>query len=311
MSTASSASHAGTVLVTGASGRLGPLLLSRLLARGVRVRALSRDPQAAQARLADLPGIDWVAAEFENRASLQRALQGVERVILLSPITSTLAAQQGAVIEEAGDAGVQRIVKLSGSDWTIVPAGASLAGTAHADIERQLAASGLAWASVRPNAWAQNIVAGLLESLARGEPVTSGHGEVGVSYVDTRDIADVLVTLLLGDALPDTPLVLTGPAALTGRDLAACLSRLSGRTVSWQPLSADEQQARLAASGVSPFLQTVRAQFALRVRAGAAAPVTDHVERWLRRPARSIDALLAEQLAEKLAERPATPEAAS
>lgn len=270
------------VLVGGGSGRLGRLVVAGLLAQGVRVRVLSRQNTLAahQAQA----GVELSQGELGEPGSLQRALSGVRAAFLLSPISPDLALHQRHFIQAARQAGVPRLVKLSGSAWTLSPPGRTWSGDAHREVEQALADSGLPHAVLRPNAWAQVVLAPLAAALREGDVLGGGFGSAQVSYIDIRDIADVAVhTLLSPGPLPAEPLELTGPEALSHADLAQRLSALAGRPIRWQP------SAPAPAAPHPSYLQQVHAQFHHWISAGVAAPVTDTVARTLGRPARRLD----------------------
>lgn len=270
------------VLVGGGSGRLGRLVVAGLLAQGVRVRVLSRQSTLA-AHLAQA-GVELSQGELAEPGSLQRALSGVRAAFLLSPISPDLALHQGHFVQAARQAGVPRLVKLSGSAWTLSPAGRTWSGDAHRQVEQALADSGLPHAVLRPNAWAQVVLAPLAAALREGDVLGGGFGPAKVSYIDIRDIADVAVHALLKPGpLPTEPLELTGPEALSHADLAQRLSTLAGRPIHWQaPVPAPTPHN-------PSYLQQVHAQFHHWISSGVAAPVTDTVAKTLGRPARRLD----------------------
>ncbi|SEB23594.1 NmrA family NAD(P)-binding protein [Variovorax sp. YR216] len=284
------------ILVTGATGRLGRLLVPRLLARGAHVRALTREAGRAASLAAD--GAEVVVGDLGDGASLRHAFHGASHLFLLSPISPELAAEQIAAIAAAKAAGVQRIVKLSGSHWTIEPPGRSLSGDAHAHIEAALRASGIAHQVLRPNAWLQVTLARLAGELAAGDVLHAPPAFPKVAGIDARDIADVAAHALLGPepSATDSPWVLTGARAVDHHEIARIASALSGRRIVAEPLSR-EALAQRAAQAESPYVAQVHAQFAALIGTGEAATVTDTVERVLGRPARTIEAFVAEALA--------------
>jgi uncharacterized protein YbjT (DUF2867 family) len=99
------------VLVTGGTGTVGAHLVRELCERGAAVRAFVRDPERAAARLG--PGVELVAGDFADRASVRRAMQGVDRVFLTSADGPDQVAHETAVVDAAASAWVQRVVKLS------------------------------------------------------------------------------------------------------------------------------------------------------------------------------------------------------
>lgn len=275
------------VLVTGATGRLGRLLVPRLLARGVPVRVLTRDPVRAQAVLG--PAVEAVPGSPAQPDSLPAAVAGASAVFLLSPITPTLDEEQIAVADAAAAAGVARIVKLSGSEWTLTPPGRSLSGDLHARVERHLARLGVPHLALRPNAWMQ-VALGRLAEQVRSGIWTHAFGQAATSTIDARDIADVAVHALLDADADGSAWVLTGGQALTQAAIAALASRISGR-----PLEIREATAGTAAGAAGDFLQTVHQQFFALIRAGEAAEVTPTVRDLLGRAPRTVEAFVREQ----------------
>lgn len=282
------------VLVTGATGKLGQWLVPRLLEQGVRVRALSRQPDRARGRWG--VAVEVAYGDLADPISLNVALQGVTHLFLLSPIDPLLAHYQIRAIEAAERGEVQRIVKLSGSAWTLDSPGRSLSGDLHREVEQRLALSPIAHVVLQPNAWAQ-VALGRLTAPGPGEEGawTDPFAGAAVSYIDVRDIADVAVAALLESAThaPDAgqPWVLTGPQALRFMELAARASALWERRIKVHPA-----EAGLSPSSPGPgpaqqhlFVERVHVQFRELLRAGIAASVTTTVADVLGRPARPIE----------------------
>ena len=272
-------------LITGATGKLGRVLTPKLIAGGHRVRVLTRRPETARELYGDK--VQIAEGDFSVPASLPAALEGVSRVLLLSPISERLAEDQIALVDAAKAAGVTRIVKISGSDWTV---GTSFSGDAHKRVEDHLAQSGLDYVAVRPNAWLQVSLAAVAAQIKRGEAIAARHG-AKVGYVDIRDIADVAVSQLLAPKVAAGPLVITGPDSLSIPDIAGLATRITGK-----PVGVSSAVAGLP-PGVEGFEAQVVKQFFVVIAQGGAAGLTDTVERVLGRKPRSVEAYLAEELA--------------
>ena len=271
-------------LITGATGKLGRVLTPKLLAVEHRVRVLTRRPETARELYGDR--VEIAEGDFSVPASLPAALEGVSKVLLLSPISERLAEDQIALVDAAKAAGVKRIVKISGSDWTF---GTSFSGDAHKRVEDHLAQSGLDYVAVRPTAWLQVSLAAVAAQIRRGEAIAARHG-ARVGYVDIRDIADVAINQLLAPKLAASPLVITGPEALAIPDIAALATRITGRLVGVSSAVAG------LPPGVEGFEAEVVKQFFVVIAQGGAAGLTDTVERVLGRKPRSVEAYLAEEL---------------
>jgi uncharacterized protein YbjT (DUF2867 family) len=211
-----------------------------------------------------------------------------------------LAQHQIHAIEAAERAGVQRIVKLSGSKWTLPPAGSTLSGDLHHAAEQRLAESPIAHVILQPNAWMQVALGQLGAKLAQEDILTDPFSGAAVAYIDARDIAHVAVAALLETARQAPPAgqawVLTGPQALTFEALAACAAQARGRPIGVRRVAHGSSAIAAPVGAEQPFLTTVHAQFAERIRAGAASEVTETVAAVLGRPARTAANFLREQL---------------
>lgn len=285
-----------TILVTGASGRLGRLLVPRLLERQVQVRVLSRHPEQLPAEWAGQ--VAAFQGDSEHGAALRAACQGSSHLFLLTPITEDLFGQQQRMVQAALDGGITHVVKLSGSDWTIRPPGRSLSGDAHHRVERWIQRSGVSRVILRPNAWMQVLLARTVSQLRSADTV-SGLPEAPVSYLDARDIADVAVAALLDHPrlvdpqIPGSDIwVLTGGQAWSPVSLAQTAAQLTGRPIRAVPTPAAPDSSQ----GASSYAARVHAQFAQLLAAGAGEGQTATVERVLGRRPRTLEAFLREAL---------------
>lgn len=280
------------ILVFGATGRVGGEVARSLAATGEAVRCLVRDASRASA-LVDA-GIDVVGGDLDDTRAIAAALAGVKRVFLMSPVGETMTPRQCAVIDAAVAAGVDRIVKLSGSSWTIEAARETATGAAHAVIEERLIESGIAHVNLRPNAFMQGMLARLPGEIAQGDSFGLALGEAAVSFIDVRDIADVAVTALCAPSPGSAARHLTGPRAWSGAEIAALASELCGRTINYRAIAPAAALALARTRGESAFMQKHLEQVMERIGAGVAAEVTGEVEAACGRPARALEDWLRE-----------------
>ncbi|WP_432493141.1 NAD(P)H-binding protein [Kineococcus auxinigenes] len=251
------------VLVTGATGSVGRLVVDHLLARGApQVRALTVDPERAA-----LPAqVEVVRGTVTQPSVLREALRGVDR-LYLAPAPAT--AQR--VVTAARRAGVRRVVDLSGEpdSWW---------GSVAAAVE----AGGVPWTHLWP--W------DFMENALLWAPQIREHGTVREPWpqaasapVAMDDIAAVAAAVLLGEGHEGRAHTLTGPQVLTRRELAAALGRALGREVPFVQVGRQEAIAVLAAStgeNAGWYVDTVLAGFA----AGGAS-TSSVVQEVLGRPA--------------------------
>lgn len=279
-----------TILVTGATGKLGQRVVSRLLQKEAKVRVLTRRGEDALKLWGDR--VDISEGNFSDPASLKEASRATDTVFLLSPIGETLAADQKAVIDAALSASVSRIVKISGSEWTIANAARSISGAAHAEVEKHLAGSGIAHTVLRPNAWMQVALEPVVAALRHGEDVPTRFGNAAVSFIDADDIADVAVHALTASTSVSGALVLTGGEALTALEIARIAARILHR-----PVGISHHSASVFPPHIGAFEQTAIGEFGQLIREGLAASVNGNIERITGRQPRSVEAYLRARLA--------------
>ncbi|GAA3434813.1 NAD(P)H-binding protein [Kutzneria kofuensis] len=209
------------ILVTGATGEIGRTVVDELLARGLKVRATTRNPE--RARLPD--GVEVVRADLGDPEAVARAVSGVDGVFLLTG-GSQIPLHDKTVAHAAAQAGVRRIVKLSsgrvGDDTATDPIPAW-----HRAGERAVRESGVPWIMLRPMGFMSNALmwAGpIREQGAVFAPYADGR----VTVIDPVDIAAVAAVAL---TTADTGQVLTlsGPQALSPGEQVEILGAALGR----------------------------------------------------------------------------------
>ncbi|EEX15735.1 conserved hypothetical protein [Citreicella sp. SE45] len=242
---------AGTLkyMVTGASGQLGALVVDELLAKvpAAEVGALVRRAEAAAPL--EAKGVTVRVASYDDPAALNAALDGVERLLLVSSSeVGKRAAQHANVIDAASAAGVgfvayTSILGAEGSPLTVLPG-------EHVATERALAASGLAYAVLRNGWYTENYTMGVATSLEHGGMIGAA-GEGRIASATRADYAAAAAAVLTGE-LPASGTIyeLAGDDAFTLTDFAAALSELSGKTVGYTNLSPEDYAAALEGAGL-------------------------------------------------------------
>ncbi|MGA5564189.1 SDR family oxidoreductase [Streptomyces platensis] len=273
------------IVVTGATGNIGRVLVSRLLAEGAAVRALTRDP--ARAGLPD--GAETVRADLTGADALEPLLAGAEALFLNLAAGGDHAA--AALTEAAVRAGVRRIVLNSSMAVTDTPDDdAHHIARLHAGLERAVRDSGLEWTFVRGGNYATNALA-WAPAIRTSGVVRDAHPDARGVPVHEADLADVAAAALLdrsGAHLGQAYLV-TGPAELTVAQQVAAIGRATGKETRVEQIS-EEAAAEAMAGPHFPkeaALELVR-MFGRTVDAPA-FPVSDAVERITGHPARTFD----------------------
>jgi uncharacterized protein YbjT (DUF2867 family) len=276
------------ILVTTA-GKVGAEAVRSLTLRQVPVRVLVRDPDKAKA-LADA-GAEIAAGDLDVPASLDGAMADVTTVILVSP---AVPAQELNVVASAARAGVGHIVKATSKASADSPIARR---RWQAEIEAGLAASGLAHTLLRSNAYMQNVLA-LAPAIAKTSSFGSSAGQGRVGMIDARDVGAVAAAIAASPARRGGKTYwLTGPELISNYDVAAVLSKLLSRTITYRELSFDENKVAMIRAGVPEPIAEMNAQAFSMIAEGDAEWVTGDVPSLLGRPARPFEQFAADHAA--------------
>ena len=223
------------VLVTGATGRVGRLVVDELIAAGVPVRALTRRSDGA-ARLP--PKVDVVVGDLTVPESLDAALRGVGAVFL---VWTAPPATAPAVVERLATY-ARRVVFLSAPHQTPHPffQQPNPMAELYAGIERLMAAAGLASTVVRPGVFASNALFWWAPAIRGDSPVRWPYGAAETAPVDERDVAAVAARTLYQEGFAGGDFVLTGPESLSQAEQVSIIGDVLGRRVKFEELSPDQ-----------------------------------------------------------------------
>lgn len=236
-----------TYAVTGASGHLGRLAVDALLRRGVPARnvfALVRRPDKA-GDLADL-GVGVRGADYDRPETLDAALEGIERLLLVSSPTVGHRVEQHTNVLRAADAAdvgfvvYTSVLHADETELVLAPE--------HAATEDALQGSGLPFAVARNGWYTENYTGRLDEYLARGE-IVGASGDGRVSAATRADYAEAAVSLLTGDIADQQGYWELGGPAFSMTDLAATITEVTGTDVSYRDLTAEEFTDLLRGAG--------------------------------------------------------------
>jgi NAD(P)H dehydrogenase (quinone) len=271
-----------SVVVTGATGHLGRLVVTELLARGVAAADVVATGRRTEA-LADLAaqGVRVVASDYADAASLRAAFEGADAVLLVSGNeVGRRVEQHRNVVEAAKAAGVQRLVYTSAprattSDLVLAPE--------HKATEELLAASGLAVTVLRNNWYTENYVSTLEQARATGEVVASA-GEGRVASATRADFAAAAAAVLTTPGHEGAVYELGGDTAWTHHELAAALGEILGREVTYRPVTPEEHLAVLTTAGLDEGTAGFVVALDGNIRTGALADVTGDLSRLVGRP---------------------------
>ena len=261
------------ILVTGGTGTTGSEIIKRLAGAGAKqVRALVRNREkAAFIRGA---GFEVVEGDFDRPETLDAALQGVERALLLTAPDPRTVEHQRGFIAAAKRAGTRHVVKFSaiGAD-AAAPEGFT---RWHGQAEDELKASGLGWTMIQPNTFMQNLL-GQARTIAEEGALYQPVGDARASFVDARDIAAVAAKALTEDGHEGRSYVVTGPEALSYGEVAERLSAATGKPVKYVSITPEEFRRGALAAGLPGWLADALAVLNENFAAGKWSPVTNVV----------------------------------
>lgn len=225
-----------TILVTGATGTVGRLIVDELARNGHQVRALTRDPAKA-----DLPeGVEVVAGDLAEPGSLTAAFEGVEAVHLINFAGDDYAPLKTGeqLVELAAKAGVRKVTVLG--------------GRADGPLEQALAAGELEWTLLVPVEFMSNTLQWWAQTIKAEGVIREPFGGRLSAMVHERDIAAVAATVLTSESHASKTYTLTGPQAITTTEKVRILSEAVGQEIRFVELSEDEARAKWLADGMGP-----------------------------------------------------------
>ncbi len=238
--------QSGIVLVYGATGTQGSPVAEQLLDAGRPVRVLTRDPDRARA-LADR-GAEVAVGNLDDPASLEAAHWGVDRVVLHLPLQYDFALHETYgrnAIAAARAAGVPMLVfnttahVLDGTDVTVY--------RVRQEMVDHLRASGVPSVVLRPTFYMDNLLGpwikpGIVDSGVLAFPLPA---DFPMSWVSSQEVGAYATAALDRPELVGSTFDIGGPEGLTGEAMAACLSTVLGRPVSYVEIAPDAYEQAL------------------------------------------------------------------
>jgi len=223
------------VLVTGATGRVGRVVVDLLTEAGVPVRALARRSDAAASLPAD---VEVVTGDLTVPESLEAGLQDAGAVFL---VWTAPPATAPAVVDRLATH-ARRVVLLSSPHRTPHPffQQPNPIAAFHGELERLLAASGLATTILRPGMFSSNALLWWAPVIRAGGSVRWPYGAAETAPIDDRDVAAVAARTLCEDGHAGGDYVLTGPESLSQAEQVRIIGDVMGRRIPFEELSPDE-----------------------------------------------------------------------
>ena len=237
-----------TIVVTGATGQLGHLIVEALLRDGV----FPSDIVAGGRELAKLDdvaaqGVRVARIDYDDPTSVDDALAGADTLMLVSASEpGKRIAQHKVAIDAAVRAGISRIVYTSAPRATTSPL---ILAPEHKGTEELIAASGIP-ATILRNGWYTENYVGAAHQAAESGTLVSSVGEGLISSASRRDYADAAAVVLTTDGHEGKVYELSGDVAWSQAELAAVIAEVSGKNVEYSPVSTEQHAAILKSAGL-------------------------------------------------------------
>ncbi len=266
-----------TIAVTGASGQLGHLVIEHLKKKvpASTIVGLVRNPEKAK----DL-GVQTRAADYTQPATLEAALEGVDTLLLISSSeTGQRVAQHANVIAAAKKTGVKRIVYTS-----LLHADRSPLNLApeHIQTEADLKASGIVYTILRNSWYTENYTGSIPAALANGAFYGCA-GNAKICSAPRDDYAEAAAVVLTGEGHEGKTYELAGDKAYTLTDLAAEISRQTGKDIPYKDIPEAEYAAALRNAGLPEGFAAALASWDVAASEGALFDDSQQLSRLLGR----------------------------
>ena len=266
----------GRILVTGATGNVGSVVIEALARRGVSACAAVREPR---------PGViaEQVLFDFERPETYGPALKGVDKLFLMRPPALTdVSRYVFPLIDEAKRSGVSHIVFLSllgAQHLPFVP---------HRKVELYLERSGISYTFLRASFFMQNLSTTHAREIREKHLIDVPAGKGKTSFVDVGDLAEVAAIALTEPGHENEAYDLTGGEALDYHEVADILAGELGRPISYHAPGLPGFLLRRIREGIPLGFALVMGAIYTTARMGKAAMVTPELETLLGRPPRTL-----------------------
>jgi len=274
------------ILITGASGSVGKVVLQEACRKESNVRAMYRSKEEA----AKAPsGCEAVLGDYSDKQSLRKALNGVTSVyVVCSPIPQ-LVELESNMVDACKESGVKHVVlnsALGAGDYA-----KSFPGW-HRKVEDKLKATKMSYTILRPNGFLQNIVVYNAPSIRAQGAFYAAMGDAKVSYLDVGDITVVAVKVLQGGAHAGKTYELNGPEAISNQELAKRISKAAGRTVNYVDIPESAQREAMLGLGMPEWQVTALLELQQYYKQGGAAKTDGLLKTLIDRPPVTLDQYL-------------------
>lgn len=261
------------VLVTGATGNIGSIIVPQLLEEGVEVHALVRNEEKAKA-LAE-KGVKIFIGDFGSQEMLVQAAQNVDAILAITPPGPEAVEQGEELIQAAFSSGSPHYVRISA-----IGAAADAPtenGRLHFESDNRLIKSGLTYTILRPHFFMQNLFLAVDTIKADGN-MYWGMGDGKLGMIDVRDIADCAVEILVNGGHKNKTYNPTGASSISFHETAKIISSGIDKTVTYVPIPVEAVRDAILKAGWGEWGAQVMMDYSKAYSEGWGDFVNDDVE---------------------------------
>ncbi|GAB3274215.1 SDR family oxidoreductase [Kineosporia babensis] len=274
-----------STLILGATGQLGRLLLADLRKRGVEASAITaagRNQDVLSALAAE--GYRTATVELSDAQQVAAAVDGHDRVVLISGLDPDRVQQHRNVVDAARAAGVQHLVYSSGiraddPSWML--------GADHRATEDAIKDAGLTYTFLRNGWYIENYLTSLASARESGV-FAAAVGEARVAAAGRRDYAEALGAVIAGQGHEGRTYTLAGDQDFTYADIAAAMGEVLGRPVVYQAIAPAQYPQILVAAGMDEQTAGFLTALDQNIAAGVLAHAGDDLSRLIGHPTMSL-----------------------
>lgn len=240
------------IAVVGATGNTGRAVVNELKQLGQNPVCVVRNPEKAREVLG--PDAKTAVAELTDRAALEKALQGVQSVFVVTGHNPGMVEQQNNVLDAAMKAGAKYLVRVSGGRAVVAPDSESVIGRSHYAIEERLRDSGIGWVILRPGLFMQNVLTQAAAIKNDNKMVLPFPKDLPVALTDVRDTGAVGARILI-DPTPHAGKTYEFTGKLTNYgEFADVLSQVLGRKITYVGVTPEQAEQAMKSRGMPDWL---------------------------------------------------------
>lgn len=270
-----------TILVTGATGKVGKEVVNQLMEKGLSIKAadINLEWVEAAAKAEAWKGVEPVLFNYDSPETFENVMEGVGPIFIVPPLLSPRQHEQIiAFLDFAVKHGATKIVNLSQMGAQEIP------DLPIGKAERHIETLGIPYTHLRPNWFMQNFNSLMLEMIRDRNEIRVPAAGYKSSYIDSRDISACAAVALVSNKHDGSVITQTGGRALDHFEVAKIISEATGKTITYYPISEEEYADDLKSTGMQDASVEMFLNLYRLLRAGGTAPISNDVSECLGRP---------------------------